>query len=266
MNNRYTRVLAAFIVLVLMVAGCGSGGGDDEIRITSINANPAAITAGSVIALTASISAPGQSVSSLIKNWTVTGGILTADPPDFSLLLRQTARDTSTISLSTTSNTVYWVAPTNTSTITINLAVADQTKALQVSIGNSPVTLSVSNGVCTVAANEIDDLYQVAFRISHSSAWTPVSIEPGDFLGVPAAEGVTEPEVLWLGMTDQNGFVPVALTRLGDVDGVDGSGTLARISFAKSSSTVATREVAEVPFEMSMIIMYDSTNRRINIP
>lgn len=268
MNNRLALVISVFVLLALALAGCGGGGDQDEIRVTSINVNPAAVTAGSVITLTASISAPGQSVSSLVKNWTVTAGSLTAEPPDFSLLLRQTARDVSAGSLSTTSDTVYWVAPATATATTISVAVADQSKSLQVAVGNSPVTLSVSNGVCTVSASNITDLYQVAFRINYSSAWTPVSVVPGNFLGVPHGQQANgaDPEVLWIGMTNRNGFVPVALTRLGNADGVDGSGTLATITFSKGASSASSREVADVPFELGMLVLYDSSFHAINIP
>jgi len=263
MHSKRWMIWLVLTAAVALFAGCGGGGGSDEIRITSINVNPGAVTAGSVITLTASVSSPGQSVSSLVKNWTVSAGTLTDDPPDFSLLLRQTAKGASAASLSTTSNTVYWIAPSNTAQTTINLAIEDQTKSLQVSIGVSPITLSVANGVCTVSANDISDLYQAAFRINYTSAWEPSSVEPGEFLGETEGDDL---EALWIGLTDQDGFVPFAITRLGDADGVDGNGTLATVSFSRTASSVSSREVADVPFELGMVVLYDSSYRQIDLP
>ena len=261
MHYKRWMVLAALLLFALLSFGCGGGGGSDEVTITSINTNPSTVTAGSVIALTASISAPGQSIASLVKNWTVSTGSLTSDPPEFSLLLRETAKEGSATSLSTTSNTVYWVAPAEMETATITLAIDGQTKTLTVAIGESPITLSVTNGVCTVATNNITDLYQAAFRINYTSAWTPSSIEAGDFLGETEGD---DREAIYIGMTNQDGFVPFAISRLGDADGVDGSGTLATVTFSKTSSTASTREVADVPFEFGMVLLYDSSLNEID--
>lgn len=253
--------VAAVALAAVLLVSCGGGGEADGVTITGINLNPATVTAGSIVALTASISAPGQSVSSLVKNWSVTAGSLTVSAPDFSLLLRETARGTSATSVSTTGSTVYWIAPASGGLATITVAVDSESESLDVTVGSSPVTLSVTSAsggakLCTVAANGVTDLYQAAFRINFTSAWTPASAEAGDFLG-------SADDILTLAMLDQNGFVPMAITRKGSAAGIDGSGTLATIEFTPSQATSATREVADVPFELSMVILRNSADEPI---
>lgn len=257
---RYLAFVAVSLLLTI-VSSCGGGGGGEEARIVSINLNPATVTAGSVIALSASISAPGQSAASVVKNWTVTTGILSANAPDFSLLLRQTARDVSATSLSTAAETVYWVAPATGGSATVTCAVGSDSKNLEVTIGQSPVTMFVTTStggakVCTINASNITDLYQIAFRINFSSAWIPASAEVGSFLG-----GVDD--ILSLSMLDQNGFVPMSVTRKGDVDGMDGSGTVASVSFNPSGSAASVRETSDVPFSLAMMILRDSKGQLI---
>jgi hypothetical protein len=255
--------VAVAALAAVVLGSCGGGGNGDGVTITGINLNPAAVTAGSIVALTASISAPGQSVSSLVKNWTVNAGSLTVAAPDFSLLLRETARGTSATSVSTTGTTVYWLAPAAGGPATITVSVESESESLDVTVSTSPVTLSVTSGsggakICTVATNDVTDLYQAAFRINFTSAWQPASAEAGDFLG-----GAND--ILTLAMLDQNGFVPMAVTRKGSVAGVDGSGTLATIEFTPAQTTSATREVMDVPFELSMVILRNSTDEPIDL-
>ena len=259
---RLGSVAVAALAAVLL-ASCGGGGDGDGVTITGINLNPAAVTAGSIVALTASISAPDQSVSSLVKNWTVTAGSLTVSAPDFSLLLRETARGTSATSVSTTGTTVYWLAPAAGGPATISVAVESASESLDVTVQSSPVTLSVTSSsgggkICTIATNGVTDLYQAAFRINFTSAWQPASAEAGDFLGGPN-------DILTLAMLNQNGFVPMAVTRKGNVAGIDGSGTLATIEFTPAQATSATREVADVPFELAVVILRNSADEPIDL-
>jgi len=252
-------VLVAVVAVFLSACG-GGGGGADTVTITAININPSTVAAGSIVALSASISAPGQSMSSLVKNWTVSAGNLTADEPDFSLLLRETARGASAASVSTTANTVYWVAPASAGSATVTVQVDDATKVLNVTVGSSPVTLSVTSGsgggkTCTITANNVTDLYQVAFRLSFTSAWSPDSVTTGDFLGAAA-------DILELSMTDQNGFVPVAITRKGNVAGVDGTGELATIEFSPSGSSSSVSQ-ADVTFVLEIMDLRDSNDNPI---
>ena len=84
------------------------------------------------------------------------------------------------------------------------------------------------------------DLYQAAFRINYSSAWRVDSVEQGDFLG-------PEAETLFIGLTNQSGFVPVSITRLGNAAGVDGDGVLATIVFEPTG----TASASSVPFDLA---------------
>lgn len=255
-------LLAAGLAVVLLGSCGGGGGGDGEVRVTAINLNPAAVTAGSIVTLTASISAPGQSVSSLVKNWNVSAGTLTATAPDFSLLLRETAHGASAASVSTTSDAVYWVAPASGGSATISVQVAEDTESVTVTIGASPVTLSVTSGAegkktCTISANNVSDLYQAAFRLSYSSAYRPAEASPGNFLG-------TADEILTLALTNQNGFVPMAQTRKGNVDGVDGSGVLATITFDPVIAASSVSQTAERPFVLEIMDLRDSNDQPIS--
>ncbi|MCH7473013.1 hypothetical protein IIA79_08700 [bacterium] len=261
--------IACFITLLMsaaVVASCGGGGGNGgggQVSIASINLNPAAVTAGAVVELSATINAPGQNVSSLLKSWNVTAGTLMLSPPEFSLFLRQIAKGVSASSVSTANGTVYWVTPTTGGPATISLTVENTTKSSEVQVGVSPVTLSVSNGpegskICTVEAQSISDLYQAAFRVNFTSAWQPASVEPGSFLGGAG-------EILFLGLTNQNGFVPCAITRKGAAAGVNGSGVLATITFTPAQATSATREVESIPFELGLVILRNSKDEPISV-
>jgi len=256
--------LTALVLVAATLDSCGGGGGggNDEVRVTAINLNPAAVTAGSIITLTASISAPGQSVGSLVKNWNVSAGTLSANAPDFSLLLRQTARGASAASVSTTSDAVYWVAPASGGSATISVQVAGDTESINVTIGASPVTLSVTSGAggkktCTISANNVTDLYQAAFRLSYASGYQPVEATAGSFLG-----GAND--ILTLALTNQNGFVPMAITRKGNAAGVDGSGVLATITFNPVQAAASVSQTAPRPFVLEIMDLRDSNDQPLS--
>jgi len=263
MSNRLLRNILLALAALAALAACKNGGGTQSPTIVSINLNPGTALAGSIIELSASISAPGQSVSSLVKDWEVTGGSISTTPPDFSLLLRQTAKVTSDTTVSTTNNMVYWIAPASSGPVTITVTVGQDSEMRTVQVGNSPVTLSVSDGVdqkkiCSINANNVSDLYQAAFRVNFGSAWHVDSVVRESFLG-----GANE--TLFIGLDDKNGFVPVAITRKGNVAGVDGSGSLATITFAKNQTTSAADPAANRPFELEMVVLRSSSDQPIEI-
>jgi hypothetical protein len=258
--KRVTLVMV-LLALAALLAACKGPSDPGEVTIVSINLNPAAVTAGSIVTLTASISAPGQSVSSLNKHWAVTSGSLSLEQPDFNLLLRATAKATDAAFVDTTNSTIYWVAPSS-GQATITLTVDTATKTRSLSVGASPITMSVtgegSSRTVTVTANNVTDLYQAAFRVNYSSAWTAASASAGDFLGSAS-------QVLWLGLTNQSGFVPCALTRKGNVAGVDGSGTLATIVFNAKAGSSTDHAVANAPFELGLVMLRDSHDQPISL-
>jgi hypothetical protein len=251
-------------ILVLSLGACNGGGGSPaaQLKIVSINLNPATANAGSVVQLTATYSGVSGGTSSLVKNWTVSSGTVSTTKPDFSLILRGTAKVASASSASTTASTVYWITPLTATSATVKLEVSGQSKTITANVTASPITMSVTDGttagtkVCTVSVTNITDLYQVAFRINYSSAWKPTDKVQGDFLGTPA-------QTLFLCLTNQNGFVPCALTRLGNVPGNDGSGDLAQITFAPATGTSSTHGASEQPFDLGLVMLRTSKDEPI---
>lgn len=254
-------ILATLTGLILLfAASCGGGGGSDPVVVTAINTGGGSISAGSVVPLTATTT--GGSGQVMLKNWAVTSGSLMINPPDFSLTLRETAKSASTTSVSTTANVVYWVVPESAGSATISVTVEGASRTLDVSFGASPVTMSINNGsngqrIVSVHANDINDLFGAAFRINFSDSFEPVSAEAGDFLG---ASG----DILFLGLTNQSGFVPVAITKKQGATGTDGSGTLATITFAPVGSTSRSSSQAE-SFSLESLFFIDSSYARIHL-
>jgi hypothetical protein len=245
--------------LTLIVAGCNGGGSKPAaVTIDSIVFNPATIAAGSVVELSAN--ATGAAASD-IKTWTVSTGQLATAQPDFSFVLRGTAKAGSASSVSTPNSKVYWITPTAAGSATITVAIGSASKSQNVSIGASLVTMDLTdaaNGkkVATVRVNSVTDLYQAAFRVNFTSAWQPESVEQGDFLGNTS-------DTLFIGLTNQTGFVPVSITRKGDVAGVDGSGTLARITFAPRSAS-SVRNISAGPFDLGVVVLRNSHDQPIS--
>lgn len=260
-REKFLTTLALGLAAAALLASCGGGGGGGgAITVNSVNLNPAAPAAGSVVALT--VGASGTGASSAMKDWTVSTGTLQLTQPDFSLLLRETAlaRGASAANLSTTQGTVYWITPAGGGAATVTCAIGSSTKSRSVTLGSSPVTLSVTDAAggkktCTVQANNVTDLYQAAFRINYSSAWQPETAARGNFLG-PAAN------TLFIGLTNQSGFVPVAITKKGDVAGTDGTGTLATITF-KPKAASSAREALDLPFDLGLVILRNSKDQPI---
>jgi hypothetical protein len=257
-----TRTLSLFalLALALALAACNGKGGGSTPTVTAINLNPGTPVAGSLVQLTGAID--GGNATTL-KNWSVTGGSLSTSAPDFAVILRSAAKSGSALSLSTTQDTVYWLAPPDAGDATITLTVEGSTKTRTVDLGDSPVSLSIADGaggtkLVTVAADDVSDLYQAAFRVTFSSAWEPTAVAQGDFLGSAG-------DTLFFELTDQNGFVPVAITRKGNAGGVDGSGPLATITFTPATAgTSSARDAsADEPFELSLVVLRDSDDAPI---
>jgi hypothetical protein len=259
-------LLIVLSALALGLSAChgGSGTPADQLKIVSINLNPATANAGSVVQLTATYSGVSGGTSSLVKNWTVSNGTISTTKPDFSLILRGTAKVASASSASTTASTVYWITPLTATSATVKLEVSGQSKTITANVTASPITMSVTDGetagtkVCTVKATNITDLYQAAFRINYSSAWHPTSAVQGDFLGTPA-------QTLFLGLTNQNGFVPCALTKRGSVPGNDGTGTLATITFAPVAGASAVHGASDQPFGLGLVMLRTSKDGAIDL-
>ena len=255
------RILAAVLLSGLaagLFAAC-DGGNDPPVNvvINNITLNPGTVAAGSVIELTGNVTGAQPSA---IKTWSVTAGQLAVSPPDFSFVLRGTAKSASDSSVSTANAKVYWITPATTGSATVTLAVSGATKSQVVTIGASLVAMELTDAaggkkVATVRVNGVTDLYQAAFRVNFTSAWQPETVVAGSFLG-------TANDIIFLGLTDHAGFVPVAITRKGNASGVDGSGVLATITFAPRTTSQA-RELSAVPFDVSLVQLRDSQDRLI---
>jgi hypothetical protein len=249
--------LMLLLALALAVSACNGGGGGTP-QVTAISLNPETPAAGSLVELTGTFSGSGAGAAT--KNWSVSGGSLTLEPPDFALLLRATAKAASATQLTTTQSKVYWLAPPDAGAATITLTVGDSTRSRNVTVGDSPLSLSVSElsggrRQVTVVADEVTDLYQAAFRVTFSSAWEPASVSQGDFLGAAG-------DTLFFSLTNQNGFVPVAISRRGNAAGVDGSGTLATMIFEPNAAGASgvRGTSADVGFDLSLVVLRDSND------
>jgi len=253
---RAAIVVCLAFVLSLMAACNGGGGGTPTVN--GINIDPGSPAAGSLVQVTGDVS--GSGAGSATKSWAVTSGTLSATPPDFGLILRGTAKAASAATLDTTANTVYWLAPVGGGSATLTLTIGESTKTKTVNLGTSPISLTVANNgsdkVVSVKATNVNDLYQAAFRVTYSSAWHPKSVSQGDFLGAAA-------DTIFFEVHNQNGFVPVAITRKGSAGGVDGSGTLATITFEPSSGASSARDVSSVPFDLDFVVLRDSKDAPI---
>ncbi len=260
MLQRFAAVSFVILASVALGVSCGGGGGTPA-TIVSLNVNPSTPVVGGVMELTASISAPGKSVADMIKNWTVSVGTLSASPPQFNLDIRQTAQ-TLDYSVSTTNSSVYWTAPAATGPATITLQIDGDTESITTNVTTSPFTFSINSGsnetrVVTVHANEVSDLYYAAFRVSHSNNWIPASVEQGDFMG-------TTEETLFIGMTNQTGYVPVGISKRGDAAGESGSGILATITFSPTSTAPAEgSSVSSIPFGIEGVVLENSAGEKI---
>jgi hypothetical protein len=255
-TNFMARYLTPLLVLPALLSSCFGGGGG-SVTVNGINVNPAAPAAGSLVELTGDLTGGGSST----KSWSVSAGTLSVDPPDFGLVLRGTAKLGSAVNLDTTAGTVYWLAPATGGTATVTLTIGASSKSRTLNLSNSPVSLSVADDGdgkrVTINASNVTDLYQAAFRVTYTSAWTPVSASQGDFLGAAA-------DTIFFEKHDQNGFVPIAISRKGNAGGVDGSGMLATIRFEPNSGTSSARDVSAVPFGLDLVVLRTSDDEPIS--
>jgi len=259
-----TNLATACLVFLIIAASCGGGGGGkptppppQNLTITAINLSPAEVSTGTVVELSATYN-DANLAASYDKTWDVSAGALSLEQPDFGLVLRETAGfKTASVSLTTKASKVYWFTPAEAGTCTVKLTVGSASKSRSVGVTSSPLSIEVLPGegdstIVRVSAKNVSGLYQAAFRITFDSArYRPVSVEAGDFLG-------GEDDILFLGLTNQNGFVPVGITRKGDAPGVSGSGTLAEVVFAPRSASRAPSGLALAGFDLTLFLLRDN--------
>ena len=266
--------LLCALIATGLLAACGGGGGKknkqvyppgtlpESQAIQSINLSPSSATTGTVVELSATYTNPGTFENST-KFWKVNGGTLSEGAPDFDLILREVA-DVSgaSSSLSTAAEQVYWFTPSTPGSYKITLQVDNTSLVRVVEVTSAPVYLEVMPGegdtaIVRILGRDVSDLYQGAFRIIfNSSLYEPLSVRAGDLLG-------GEDDVLFLGLTNQSGFVPIGITRKGNVPGVDGSGVIAEARFGKRTASHAPRAPAIAGFELGLHIIRDSSGEPI---
>jgi hypothetical protein len=101
-----------------------------------------------------------------------------------------------------------------------------------------------------VRVNQVTDLYGVAFDLAYPAALLAFQgATEGTFLGTPGG-GETSLQVAEAGA----GRLVVGLSRLGDVDGASGSGTLLTLRFAASAS-------GSQPLSFSQNAAYDAAGQ-----
>ncbi|OGQ59791.1 MAG: hypothetical protein A3J24_13130 [Deltaproteobacteria bacterium RIFCSPLOWO2_02_FULL_53_8] len=258
------KIALAFAVVALsLFASCNGGGGDGGggnpgagiVTINDIIVNPGAPGATALVEVTLDAVATVTPVGDRMKTYTVTGGTLYEDQPDFSLVLRKSAEDGPS-TVSTKLGRVFWITPATPGEVTLSVAVGGANKTKTIVIGNSVATMSVTtlpsgNKVVTVNVNNVSDLFQAAFRVNYqTSKYTVVKVEKGDFLGASP---------LFIGLPNKiTGVVPVSLTRKRGEGGVDGSGALARIEFAVKAASEAREPSQSAAFNFEYVELRDS--------
>ncbi len=267
-------ILSAMAMFALLTA-CGGGGGNKSDKkiyppgtlpesraIQSIDISPSSVSTGTVVELSATYTNPGTFKDSS-KLWQVEAGTLSEGAPDFDIILREVAGlKGASASLSTTAEQVYWFTPAAPGSYKVSLKIDNASLERTVDVTSSPVYLEVVPGeedtlIVRILGRDVSDLYQGAFRVLFNpSLYKPLSVQPGDLLGGPD-------DVLFLGLTNQNGFVPIGITRKGEVPGVNGSGLIAEAVFGRRTASHAPRALAIAGFELGLHIIRDSSGEPI---
>ncbi len=271
MRIRITATIAFAALLLMLSASCNGGGGKrafppgtlpQSVAIQSLNISPSTVSTGTVVEITATYT-NAVYFADMSKTWEATGGTLSESVPDFDLVLRGTAGIKSgSALLATTSSRVFWFTPAAPGEYTIKLTAGKATLSRSVVVTSAPLYLEVAPGagsttVVRIMARDVTDLYQGAFRIIfNANRFTPTEVKAGTLLGAPA-------DILFLGLTNQSGFVPLGITRKGAVPGVRGSGTIAEVTFTNKTASLTTSSLAVAGFEMGIYLIRDSEGATI---
>jgi hypothetical protein len=269
-NMRITYTISIIIALALFSA-CGGGGGKSPIvkpidtptssTIQSLNFSPANVTTGTVVEVSATYT-NASAFESAAKLWLVGGGTISEQPPDFDLVLRETAGIKATsATLTTTASKVYWLTPTRPGSYNVSLRIGNAYLVQTVEVTTAPIGLEVLPGegnsvVVRVVAQDVTNLYQAAFRVVfNASIYAPTEVTPGTLLG-------GSDDILFIGLTNQNGFVPIAITRKGSAGGVSGSGVLAEIVFTPKAASRVAASISISGFELLRYVLRDSSGQQ----
>lgn len=268
---RSTTYFLAVIFTIAVVAACGGGGGKPPIinpgdpptssTIQSLNFSPASVTTGTVVEVSATYT-NASAFENASKLWQVGGGTLTEEPPDFDLVLRETAGiKAASATLTTTASKVYWLTPTKPGSYNVSLRIGNAYLVQPVEVTTAPIGLEVLPGegdsvIVRVLGQDVTNLYQAAFRVVfNASVYTPTEVTPGTLLG-------GNDDILFIGLTNQNGFVPIAITRKGSAGGVNGSGVLAEVVFTPKAASRAAASIGISGFELLRYVLRDSSGQQ----
>ena len=264
---RSTTYFLAVIFTIAVFAACGGGGKPPIVKpidtptsstIQSLNFSPANVTSGTVVEVSATYT-NASAFESAAKLWLVGGGTLSEQPPDFDLVLRETAGiKAASATLTTTASKVYWLTPIKPGSYNVSLRIGNAYLVQTVEVTTAPVGLEVLPGennsvIVRVVGQGVTDLYQAAFRVVfNASVYTPTGVTPGTLLGSGS-------DILFIGLTNQNGFVPIAITRKGSAGGVNGSGVLAEVVFTPKAASRAAASIGISGFELLRYVLRDSS-------
>lgn len=177
--------------------------------------------------------------------WMTDGGSFVANPPDAWHLVRATAATTDTY----TGAKAYLKFPSNATSVKVTVLLGEALKSASFTVVNSVVTLTSSsdgfgNTLITAKANEVTNLYQIAFRVYYdTSRFKMTGIKQGSFLG-------SSSNTLFLGHEFKSGQIACSITKRGEVAGVNGSGTLATITLTPIKSGSSSVEEEPVSIEL----------------
>jgi hypothetical protein len=267
-----TTIIAVIAAVAALTISCNGGGGGGHIfppgtlphsaAIQSINISPSSVTTGTAVELTATYT-DSSYFADKTKVWDTAGGSLTETAPDFDLVLRGTAGiKSASATLSTTSSRVFWFTPTSPGSYTIKLTIGKATFSRSVAVTSAPIYLEVTPGAnntttVRIMARDVTDLYQGAFRvIFNPNRFQATEARAGSFLG-----GAND--ILFLGLTNQAGFVPIGITRKGNVAGISGDGVIAEVVFSDRTASHAPSSIAIAGFELGTYLMLDSKGATI---
>lgn len=258
-----TIIFSVLAAVAALTISCNGGGGrhvfppgslPTSAAIQSLNISPSSVTTGTVVEITATYTNAAY-FADLTKTWEATGGTLSESAPDFDMVLRGTAGiKSSSATLATTSSRVFWFTPSTPGSYTLKLTAGKATLPRVVAVTSSPIYLEVAPGTSNtttvrIMGRDVNDLYQGAFRIIYNAdRFTATEAKAGSMLGAPA-------DVLFLGLTNQTGFVPIGITRKGEVQGVNGSGVIAEVTFTNKTASLTTSSLAVAGFEMGLYII-----------
>ncbi len=259
--------ISFFVVLSGALLSCGGGGKKPPqpppaplLVIESIDFEPINVSVSTAVVVSATYNNPSLA-QGREKVWAVSGGSLSSEKPDFGLMIRNVAGIKETgATVSTKKDSVYWFTPSSPGDYTVTLTVAGATKKVSVRVLASPLVLDVlseedGGRTVIVRASNVSNLYQAGFRVIYDTTlYSPTSVASGSFLGSQA-------DILFIGLTNQAGFVPIAITRKGNAGGVSGSGELARVAFRRVSNTSGLMRRGSIlgvaGFELGFFILLD---------